>query len=154
MRIEVDLGDLMDQLDEIGAGLTNEAVRPAAQAGAQVFYDTVRAKAPVSTFEHSTKGKKQTYQPGNLRNAVYQVFSEKQSSDPYATYEISVNNKKAFYWRFVEFGTKRMRPHPFLRPSYYAAEQQAQKAAVQTYIDKAREVIQRSGRTRGKRRGT
>lgn len=159
MKIEVDLGDLMDQLDEIGAGLTNEAVRPAAQAGAQVFYDTVRAKAPMAREPHKSgwkaKGWEPTlFEPGSLKNAVYQVFSEKQSSEAFATYEISVNHKKAPYWLFVEFGQKKKSARPFLRPAYYAAEKEAQQAAVQTYIAKAREVIQGAGRTRGKRRGT
>ena len=46
-----------------------DAVRPAAQAGAQVFYDEVRLRAPRSEKAHSTKGKRYTFQPGNLQRA-------------------------------------------------------------------------------------
>ena len=150
MKVYMDTRKLLGQLDAIADGLA-EAARPAAQAGAQVFYDTVRAKAPVSTMAHSTKGKLQTYQPGNLRDAVYQVYSVKRSHDALAAYEVSVNTKKAFYWRFVEFGTKRMKAQPFLRPSYYAAEQTATRAASQTYLAHARAAIQaaQGGRNRG-----
>ncbi|ARU04752.1 hypothetical protein CCO03_08740 [Comamonas serinivorans] len=136
----MDADALMKELDEMGAALTEQAPRPAAQAGAQVFYDMVRTKAPVSTKAHSTKGKKQTYQPGNLRNSVYQVYSKDQSTETRAVYDISVNSKKAFYWRFVEFGTKKRRAHPFLRPSFYAAEEAAQQAMVAKFVEEAKQI--------------
>ena len=141
MKVRVELGSLMEQLDALGQGLADEATRPAAQAGAQVFYDMVKAKAPVSTKEHSTKGKKQTYYPGNLRNAVYQVFSKSKSSPSHVFYDISVNKKKAFYWPFLEFGTKKMAARPFLRPSFYAAEQAAQQAMKARYLEEARKLL-------------
>ena len=115
---------------------THEAVRPAAQAGAQVFYEEVRARAPVSEKAHSTKGKKQTYQPGNLRAAIYQAFVDGESGETAATYRISWNKKKAFYGRFIEFGTSKMAARPFLRPGFDAARERAMTAVVQ--------VLQRS----------
>ncbi|MDR6216173.1 HK97-gp10 family putative phage morphogenesis protein [Paracidovorax wautersii] len=109
-----------------------KAARPAAQAGAQVFYDEVRQRAPVSDKPHSTKGKKQTFQPGNLRDRIYQAYMREQSGDGSARYRISWNRKDAFYARFVEFGTSRMAAQPFLRPGYDAVRDAAVLAAKET----------------------
>lgn len=91
--VHVDLGRfdaLMDQL----AGDADAAVRPAAQAGAQVLYDEARRLAG---------SKRKT---GNLQAAVYQVFSKDNSGRSHATYHVSWNAKKAPHGHLVEFGHK------------------------------------------------
>jgi HK97 gp10 family phage protein len=125
----IDTAGLFARLDSM-VHATQEAVRPAAQAGAQVYYEEVRARVPVSEKAHSTKGKKQTYQPGNLRAAIYQAFVESESGKAAATYRISWNKEKAFYGRFLEFGTSQMAARPFLRPGFDAARERALSAAV------------------------
>ena len=128
LTLEFDLSALEKQLDNIETAV-GEAVRPAAQAGAQVFYDEVRTRAPRSEKMHFTKGKKQSYAPGNLQRAIYQAFDEQESTpNKTASYSISWNKSKAFYGRFVEFGTKRMPAYPFLRPSFDAVNQRAIQA--------------------------
>lgn len=106
-----------------------KAIRPAAQAGAQVYYDEVRSRAPVGESVHHTKGKKQTFQPGNLRDSIYQAYADRKSDAGKAVYRISYNKKKAFYGYFVEHGTSKMAARPFLRPSYDARRKDAVKAA-------------------------
>jgi hypothetical protein len=71
-----------------------KAVRPAAQAGAQVIYDAVKLNV-------SKLGK----YSGNLQAAVYQAYS-KENSVPNikATYHISWNAAKAPHGQLVEFG--------------------------------------------------
>lgn len=125
LTLDFDMGGLESKLDEIEKAVS-EAIRPAAQAGAQVFYDEVKARAPRSEKMHFTKGKKKSYAPGTLQAAIYQAF-DKEGSVPGSTaeYGISWNKKKAFYGRFVEFGTKRMPAHPFLRPSFEAVQHRA-----------------------------
>lgn len=105
------------------------AARPAAQAGIQVYYDEVKARVPVGQSVHHTKGKKQTFQPGNLKASIYQAYVEKESGDGAATYRVSYNKKKAFYGYFVEHGTSKMAAKPFIRPSYDARRQDAINAA-------------------------
>ena len=125
LTLEFDLSALEKQLDNIEAAV-GDAIRPAAQAGAQVFYDEVRTRAPRSEKMHFTKGKKQSYAPGNLQRAIYQAFDEQESTpNKTASYSISWNKSKAFYGRFVEFGTKRMPAYPFLRTSFDAVNQKA-----------------------------
>lgn len=118
---------IQKRLDGVFARAT-ENLRPAAQAGIQVFYDEVKRRAPVSTKVHYTKGKKQAYAPGNLRDAIYQAYAGKDSSDRKATYRVSWNKKKAFYGHFVEFGTSKRPATPFLRPGYDAARDAAVRA--------------------------
>lgn len=128
ISMSMDTRGINAKLDAL-AKAAKAAVRPAAQAGAQVLYEEVLRRVPVSDQEHSTKGKKQTFQPGNLRAAIYQAFAQDESTDGKATYRISWNKRKAFYGRFVEHGTSSMAARPFLRPSFDAMEQQARSAA-------------------------
>lgn len=129
IRVAFNPASLNAQLDRLQARVA-DAVRPAAQAGAQVLYDEVRLNAPRSEKAHFTKGKAQTYQPGNLQRAIYQAYSTESSTDgKTAVYSISWNKSKAFYGRFVEFGTARMPAHSFLRRAYEAKKSEALKAA-------------------------
>lgn len=89
-RIDVDLGDLgMDALAD-GA---EAAVRPSAQAGAQVFYEAVKTNV-------NAIGKK----TGNLAAGIYQVYSKDNSSKVRAQYHVSWNHAKAPHGHLVEFG--------------------------------------------------
>lgn len=88
--IDVDLGALgMNALAD-GA---EAAVRPAAQVGAQVFYDQV--KTNVRGLGRKT---------GNLDGSIYQVYSRDNSNQARAEYNISWNRKKAPHGHLVEFG--------------------------------------------------
>ena len=112
-----DFSKINAKLDKITQA-AKEAVRPAAQAGAQVFYEEVLQRVPVGTQEHSTKGKKFTFQPGNLRAAIYQAFADDESGKGRAIYRVSWNKKKAPHGHLVENGTSRMPAHPFIRPAF------------------------------------
>jgi HK97 gp10 family phage protein len=113
------------------------AVRPAAQAGAQMLYIEALLRCPVSAEAHVFYGSESvktgvtyTFQPGNLRNAIYQAFSKDNSiefGDGYkkATYHIAWNHQDAPYGFMVEFGTSRAAAHPFLRPAYESAARDA-----------------------------
>jgi len=68
------------------------AVRPAAQAGAQVLYEAVKSNAG--------RNKK----TGNLERSIYQKFSESNSSELKATYHISWNQTKAPHGFLLEYG--------------------------------------------------
>lgn len=125
ISIAFDFSKIAAKLDNITAA-AKKATRPAAQSGAQVFYDEVKQRVPVSAKPH--KSGKKTYNPGTLRKAVYQAFADKESGDGKAMYRISWNKTHAFYGRFLEFGTSKMAARPFLRPAYDAARAKALKA--------------------------
>jgi hypothetical protein len=90
--IKFDQSGLDAVLDGLAAGV-QEQIRPAAQAGAQVFYDEVQLNV-------AAIGKKS----GNLASSIYQVFSQDNSKDGRATYHISWNAKKAPHGHLVEYG--------------------------------------------------
>lgn len=125
ISVAFDFSKLAAKLDNITSA-AEKAVRPAAQAGAEVFYDEVKLRVPMSAKPH--KSGKKTYNPGTLRKAIYQAFADKESGDGKAMYRVSWNKTHAFYGRFVEFGTSKASAQPFLRPAYDAARAKALKA--------------------------
>jgi len=96
MPLEIRIADTSG-VDEYFRRLGNAAsaaVRPAAQAGAQVLYDAV--KANVGRIRSVT---------GNLKNSIYQVYSKSNSVEGQrATYAISWNYSKAPHGVLVHFG--------------------------------------------------
>jgi hypothetical protein len=128
------------------------AMRPAAQAGAQVLVDEVQRNV-------NRIGKK----TGNLRRSIYQVYSVRSSGSERAVYHVSWNAQKAPHGHLVEFGhfqryrvivdkrtgkwvTLKNRPieprqggaRPFLRPAA-AKMPQALDAAEAVLLEKMKE---------------
>lgn len=128
INVDFNFGKLLLKLDKI-TNSVESAVRPAAQAGAQVFYEEARVRCPVSDAAHFFYGKgskksgvRYFFQPGNLRNSIYQFFNSRNSSKAAANYSISWNHQKAPYGYMVEYGTSSAAASPFLRPAYDAAK--------------------------------
>ena len=92
VEMKLNLAALDAQVDAIDARL-QDALRPAAQAGAQVLVDAVRSN--VSRIGRVT---------GHLEGAIYQVFSKRNSNDQRAVYQISWNTRKAPHGHLVEYG--------------------------------------------------
>ncbi len=139
------------------------ATRPAAQAGAQVLYNEVKVRVPVSDQEHVNK-KGEVISPGALRDSIYQVYSERNSHEylSRSTYHISYNAKKAPHGWLVEFGhwqrfatyqgkdgrwytsktplptPRRVAARPYLRPAYDAVYAIALEAAKARFIAEMR----------------
>ena len=131
MSATVNLADFDAMIDGMASEVA-AALRPAAQAGAQVLYDAVLTN--VRSLHKVT---------GNLERSIYQAFSADNSGPLLATYHISWNARKAPHGHLVEYGhlqryeitydpkTKRFtthkdRPlpvpkhvaaHPFVRPA-------------------------------------
>ena len=140
VSMKFDDAGLLAKLDKFAADL-QAAARPAAQAGSQVLYDEVKLRAPMSTKSHGYKGNPNIYQPGNLKASIYQVFSKTNSVNGKQVYQISYNQKKAFYGRFLEFGTAKLAAQPFIRPSYESKKSVALEASKAKYLELAKEAI-------------
>ena len=138
ISIAFDFSKLTAKLDNITKA-AEKATRPAAQAGAQVFYDEVKQRVPISAKPH--KSGKKTYNPGTLRKAIYQAFADKESGKDKAMYRVSFNKTHAFYGRFVEFGTSKMAAKPFLRPAYDAARARALQAVQERMAAEVKKAI-------------
>lgn len=128
MSITADFTKLLSKLDRVSVA-AKKAARPAAQAGAAVYQQQAKRGAPVSKKPHSTKGKKQTFQPGNYRDAIYQAYMAEDSGEGVQQYRVSYNKKKAFYGSFLERGTSKMAARAPIRRAYEAAKQAADATA-------------------------
>lgn len=85
-----DIAALMDKMGEA----VRDAIRPVAQAGAQVLYD--RVKLNVAGMGTKT---------GNLQSAIYQAYMKESSVEgKSALYRISWNVTKAPHGRLLEYG--------------------------------------------------
>lgn len=123
----------------------NDGLRPGAQAGAQVIYDAARTNVPVSSkghFFHGTSyklnGTKYYFEPGSLRDAIYQVYSDR-STEKKAEYHIAWNHQKVPYGFMVEYGTSRAPAHPFLGPAIHDNAQRAQQAMRRAFLDRVQQ---------------
>lgn len=156
IRMSFDFSKIHAKLDQI-AEQAREAARPAAQAGAQVFYDEVRARAPVgSKDEHyfygmsakkAPKGAKKArayaFTRGNLRNSVYQYRLRHHDEGLRVTYVVSWNHKEAPYGAMVEYGTSRAAAKPFLRPAFDAAQGRANGAVKKTMMLRIKQALKK-----------
>ncbi|MDD0814282.1 HK97 gp10 family phage protein [Curvibacter sp. HBC28] len=147
ISIDFDFGKISSKLDGITKA-SKESLRPAAQAGAEVFYVEARQRAPKSEADHYFYGKRSKktgvrylFKPGNLQRSIYQYYNKRQSSPDKAVYSISWNHREAPYGAMVEYGTSRAPAHPFLRPAYDAVADRARQAVVGRMQDGLRKAI-------------
>ena len=91
-NLSIDMSAFESDMEQL-ADRAEKAARPAAQAGAQVLYD--RVKANVAALGRKT---------GNLDSSIYQAYSANNSGEGKATYHISWNATKAPHGHLVEWG--------------------------------------------------
>ena len=136
-RIKVDIGKFKEQL-RATAEVLNQATRPAAQAGAQIVYDRAKLLVPVSKAAHNFYGTHAVYgpyNPGTLRDSIYQVFSKDNSFTDVSTYHVSWNADKAPYGHMVEFGTRNAPSHSFIGRAVAETRKQVRETMRQRYIE-------------------
>jgi HK97 gp10 family phage protein len=146
--LRVNAAGLLDKVNKLGAGAV-AASRPAAQAGAQVFYDAARANAPRGRKGHwfygtsfKVSGKRYWFEAGSLQRAIYQAYSaDNSNTQGLATYHVSWNAKKAPYGHMVEFGTVNAPAHPFLRPAFNNNLQRAEQAMSAVFLDRVKGLL-------------
>lgn len=120
INLQFDFSKILGGLDKITKA-AEDGARPAAQAGAQVFYEEVEQR--VSGIDGGPG-----VVTGKLKGAIYQAFVEKESGNGRAVYRISWNKKKAPHGQLLERGTSKMAARPFIRPSYDAKRSAAIQA--------------------------
>ena len=147
--VELHDGGIFDMLDKLPAEIHSKAIRPAAQAGAQVLYDEVRVRVPQSAegvahiFKNKSGGR-YLYYSGDLKKAIYQKHSPEYSIDGAHVYHVSWRKSGVDgvpYGYMVEYGTAKWKGKPFLRPAYEAKKQAALDAADKVLGQKLDEVL-------------
>lgn len=108
------------------------AIRPAAQAGAQIYYDAVKAAVPVSKEPHffygtssKSTGVRYWFESGSLKNAIYQVYSKSNSGPSKAVYQVAWNHRKVPYGFMVAGGTTRAKANDFIGKAKRSVQAQA-----------------------------
>lgn len=137
LSVRLNIASFKDQL-RAEADKLHAATRPAAQAGAQIIYERARINVPVSKDPHYfyIRGKKYgPFAPGNLRNAIYQVFSESKSFKDVSTYQISWNKKEAPYGFMVELGTSQSAARSFIGRSVVETRPEVRAAIKARYLE-------------------
>ena len=130
------LKELQKALSELPREIQGRPLRSAVSAAAKLISDDVKNRVSVG-------------ETGNLKSAVYRYRSRSNSTTGRETFFVGIRNGKekysntarnrrlrqvgkayktqgeAFYWRYLEFGTKKMQARPFLRPSFEANKSRA-----------------------------
>jgi HK97 gp10 family phage protein len=115
VKVEITgLNELNRRLKALGPFIASKVLGGAVNAGAQVIRKDAQSRTPVDT--------------GMLQKSLF-VKRLTAKDFPNAQYIVGVRKGKkkegAFYWRFVEFGTKSMGARPFLRPAFEAKKNDA-----------------------------
>lgn len=119
--------------------VTSESVlRQAAVAGARVYFDEMKVRAPVAIRAYERKGTE--IYPGFLRDNILIAYDKEQSVEGRIASYIVTWSKQAFYGRYVETGTSKMAADPFLRPSYEAKKTAAAEAVDAVFQQKVTEL--------------
>lgn len=130
----------MDQLRQALRGLPDKlrrrALRNALAAGARVVRDVARSRSPIlrtSTYSGASALRRGVRAVGTVRSNI--TVRTSKAARRAGDVGVFVNVRPArgsargankptdpFYWRFLEFGTKRSRPFSFLRPAVGALQ--------------------------------
>jgi HK97 gp10 family phage protein len=131
------LAELKRALMQLPERIQSQGLAQAVYAGAAVIRDEARVRAPVYTgpIEQGHP------QPGTLRKSIIlKAIRERSSRTTKVAFVLVRHGKKyekvgkrgrnldAFYWRFVEYGTKKMAARPFMRPAFEAKKMAAVEA--------------------------
>lgn len=119
MSFDQDINRATNQLKALDRNVSL-SLPEAAEEAAKVMVAAAKAKAPVET--------------GKLRDGIQQKAGERTANS--AT-EVVFN--KVFYSGFVEYGTKKMRKRPFMRPAFDESKQRM--AEIATRIVKQKDGI-------------
>ncbi|NIG74673.1 HK97 gp10 family phage protein [Klebsiella sp. Ap-873] len=122
--------DLSEDLNALSKAENRKVMRDATRAAATVFKDEAVSRAPVRTgkLKKNIVVITQRDRSGNISSGVHVRGTNPRTGNSDNKLKAS-NAKNAFYWRFVELGTSRMAPAPFIRPAYDARQEDAAKAA-------------------------
>jgi HK97 gp10 family phage protein len=125
-------------LRELPDRIANRGLRASVYAAAKIVRDEARVRAPKAA---QSLGANQP-PPGTLRRSVILKHIRELSGNGRQTYYVLVRHGKkyrkqgkkgnlsqdAWYWRFVEFGTRKMAARPFLRPALESKRREAVNA--------------------------
>jgi len=134
--------ELSAKMKELGPKITRKAIKYALIKGAQVVRDEAKRQAPIAT--------------GALRKAIY--IKKMNKENPFKENVILGvrhgrkmwkkkkeggfdKGKDAFYWKWIEFGTKKMKEDPFMRPAFESKKMEAFDKIKSVLTDKIKQIV-------------
>jgi len=103
------LTELNQTLLDLGDKVAKQFLRKAGKAASDLFVQAAKQRAPV--LKKPTRRR----QAGALRDSITAQVSLRKGKG----LVVRVGpDKKVFYAHFVEFGTSKMSPHPYMRPAW------------------------------------
>ena len=135
IEIQVEgLDKLRRALLELPKELHKGPLRASVSAGAKVVQKQAALLAPIDE--------------GTLKKAIYRSRSREGSSSVQEMAIVGVRYGKRFrrrgldawYWRFIEFGTRKMRARPFMRPAF----EQTKREQIEAIRDRLAKAIERA----------
>lgn len=121
--------ELAANLRKLPERVAKNGLRSAVAAGAAVVRNEARARAPKLTGEMAKDiqiKREREARDGETFAAQYSVFVLSGKKSRLKGKKRNVQ-RDSFYWKFVEFGTSKMAPRPFLRPAFEAKKEEAVK---------------------------
>lgn len=146
------LDELERRLMELPEAVAGKALQTAVNAGARVIKEEAMARAPVGSVPHwiGRKAKGKRVEPGNLRRYIR---NKKMRGSKFSAASAVYWSGNAFYGKFLEFGTSKMKAQPFLRAATdtkWQAAVEATKAALARRIKAAAKKLSQEANHAGR----
>lgn len=142
--VEVEgLDDLTKQLTRlVSLAKQQQYVMNAASYALSPVVKEVKRLAPKAESEYIRyrNGRKDKVKPGGLKKAISRKRVKLEKSRGVA---LQIKYNKAFYWRFLEYGTPNMAAIPFIRPGFDTKKSEALQRFKDRYRSYVDDVIQR-----------
>lgn len=133
------LRELQAALKRISDGSKDRTfLNSALLSGARLIVNEAKAKVPVDTGQLRRNIRARSVKPV-LHTATVQVGVRRLTKKQLR--KMKVGSSDPFYWRFVEFGTSRMRPRPFLRPAFERKKREAIEAFREKLADRIEKAL-------------
>ena len=137
------LDDLNQQLARlVSLAKQQQYVMNAASYALSPIVKEVKRLAPKAESEYIRyrNGRKDKVKPGGLKKAISRKRVKLEKSRGVA---LQIKYNKAFYWRFLEYGTPNMAAIPFIRPGFDTKKSEALQRFKDRYRSYVDDVIQR-----------
>lgn len=137
--------DISNDLKALSKAENRRVLNKATRAGANVVRNEARKRAPKKTGKLKRNIVTLSQKGRGLNEAVSGVHIRgRNPKTGNSDNSMKANNpNNAFYWRFLEMGTSKMAPRPFIRPSFEAKQQEIDRAIIKVANAAIDEVLKR-----------
>lgn len=118
--------DIARRLKALDVKVRERALRRSLRAAAKVIADEVRANAPADTgrLRRNIAITTQVRRAKQLMSAQVRVRTRGKAGDA----------KNAYYWRFIEYGTRHIKPDPFVTRAFESEKSGAAQQVIDSVI--------------------